>query len=150
KRAVGANTGWVMFTDAGATPSLIGAAGAPVIGLGQVGPFNALETVAGSDGANFGSIAIGPSGQVLVNYETHSSPGNEGPETSFVNLDPDGLGWAGFGAQVTVNATNVGGNFSVPPQPGPFGTGGRTIDAESKLAWDRSGGPHNGRVYIEW
>jgi hypothetical protein len=150
KLAVGANTVWVMFTDQGPTPSVIRAAGAQVTGLGKVGTFSALETVPGSDGGNFGSIAIGPSGQVMVNFETNTSSGGGGPENIMFSLDPDGLGPAGFSQAAIVNATNVGGNFSVPPQPGPFGTGGRTIDAESKLAWDRSGGPHNGRVYIEW
>jgi hypothetical protein len=71
-----------------------------------------------------------------------------GPATVVVNTDPDGLGPAGFGPAVTASATNVGAVFPVTPQPGPFRQGGRTTDAEPKVAWDRSGGPHNGRVYL--
>ena len=60
----------------------------------------------------------------------------------FVNVDPDGLGPAGFGDRVFVAATHVGGFDFIPPQPD------RSVDAEPGLAWDRTGGPHNGRVYL--
>jgi hypothetical protein len=59
----------------------------------------------------------------------------------FVNVDPDGLGPAGFGDRVFVAQTHVGGFDFIAPQPD------RSVDAEVGLAWDRSGGPHNGRVY---
>src|SRR5262249_8078752 len=65
-----------------------------------------------------------------------------------VNVDADGLGAGGFGARVTAHSTNVGGTASVPPQPGPFNVGGRTIDAEANVAYDLSGGVHNGRGYM--
>jgi len=38
--------------------------------------------------------------------------------------------------------THVGGFDFIPPQPD------RSVDAEPGLAWDRTGGPHNGRVYL--
>ena len=60
----------------------------------------------------------------------------------FVNVDPDGLGPAGFGDRVFAAATHVGGFDFIPPQPD------RSVDAEPGLAWDRTGGPHNGRVYL--
>jgi hypothetical protein len=60
----------------------------------------------------------------------------------FVNVDPDGLGPAGFGDRVSVAGTHVGGFDFIPPQPD------RSVDAEPGLAWDRSGGPHNGRAYL--
>jgi hypothetical protein len=68
-----------------------------------------------------------------------------------VAVDPDGLGPQGFLPAVALPPgpfetapfnTNVGAFLSVPPQPT------RQIDAESNLAWDYSGGPHNGRVYM--
>src|SRR5947208_10916218 len=60
----------------------------------------------------------------------------------FVNVDPDGLGPAGFGDRVFVTATHVGGLDFIPPQPD------RSVDAEPGLAWDRTGGAHSGRVYL--
>lgn len=40
--------------------------------------------------------------------------------------------------------TRVGGFDYLPIQPD------RSFDAEANLAWDRSGGAHNGRVYAIW
>ena len=76
----------------------------------------------------------------MVNYQNNLS-GN-GPDTIRANLDPDGLGPSPFGGVFTITSTNVGGFSPIPAQPI------RTIDAEANLAWDRSGGPHNGRVYM--
>jgi len=57
-------------------------------------------------------------------------------------VDPDGLGPAGFGDRVLVTQTHVGGFDFIPAQPD------RSVDAEVGLAWDRTGGPHAGRVYL--
>ena len=38
----------------------------------------------------------------------------------------------------------MGGFDFIPAQPD------RSIDDEASLAWDRSGGAHNGRVYLVW
>jgi hypothetical protein len=139
--AVGANSVWVSFAN---DSNQIVAAGAPVTGLGVVGAFSALQVAPGTGGAgnfgDFGDIAVGPSGQVAVVYQNNFS-GN-GPDTIRFNLDPDGLGPMGFGAQSIVTTTNVGGFTPIPAQPN------RTIDAEGNLAWDVSGGPHNGRLYL--
>src|SRR5207247_6478517 len=59
-----------------------------------------------------------------------------------VSLAPDGLGPQGFEPPVNIALTNVGGFDYLPAQSG------RSIDAEVGLAWDRSGGPFAGRVYI--
>jgi len=56
--------------------------------------------------------------------------------------DPDGLGPAGCGKRIFVTATHVGGFDFIPAQPD------RSVDAEPGLAWDRTGGPHAGRVYL--
>lgn len=134
--ATGANSVWVTFEDG----SGIEAAGASVTGLGVTGAFGAKQLATGSAGGNFGDIAIGPAGQVLVTYQKPS--GGQGPGTIFVNLDADGLGAGGFGAQIAATTTNVGGFDFITPQPD------RSVDAEGNLAWDRTGGAHNGRVYL--
>jgi hypothetical protein len=136
--ATGANSVWVTFEQGGA----IQAAGASVTGLGVTGAFSTPQTATGSTGGNFGDIAIGPTGQVFVEYQKPS--GGQGPGTIFGNLDTDGLGAGGFGAQVTVTTTNVGGFDFIPVQPD------RSVDAEANLAWDRTGGTHNNRLYLAY
>lgn len=127
---------WVVFNAGGP----IFAAGAPVTGLGQVGAFQAGEVAPGTNNCTYGDIAIGPAGQVMQTCMLNST--GQGGGKVFVNLDPDGLGPVGFGDRIFVTATHVGGFDFIPPQPD------RSVDAEAGLAWDRTGGPHNGRVYI--
>ncbi len=138
---------WVSYEQ----DAVIKASGAAVNGLGLVGAFSAPETAPGSTNGDFGSVSIGPAGQVLVNYQDGLSGGAasvEGPGPISTNLDPDGLGPTGFNAAITAHSTNVGGEAAIPPQPGPFNVGGRTIDAEANLAYDATGGLHNGRIYM--
>ena len=130
--AAGQGEVWFDYTNSGRN-----AQGAAVTGLGVVGAFSAPQTMPGNPGT-FGDLAIGPGGQVLNVYQTQT--GN-GPSTIFANLNPTGVGGT-FGAQITVGTTNVGDFAFITPQPN------RSIDAEANLAWDRSGGPHNGRVYL--
>ena len=127
---------WVAFNAGG--PMV--AAGAPVTGLGEVGDFSGAQLAPGTNNCTYGDIAIGPEGQVMQVCMLNSS--GQGGGKVFVNLDPDGLGPAGFGDRIFVTATHVGGFDFIPPQPD------RSVDAEAGLAWDRSGGPHNGRVYL--
>src|SRR5512146_2688399 len=129
----GAGEVWVTFNAGGP----IFAAGAPVTGLGQVGEFNAGEVAPGTNNCTYGDIAIGPQGQVMTTCNLTES--GQGGGKVFVNLDPDGLGPAGFGGRIFVTQTHVGGFDFIPPQPD------RSVDAEAGLAWDRTGGPHNGR-----
>jgi fibronectin type 3 domain-containing protein len=133
---------WVTFKDftADAGAGAILASGAEVTGLGAVGVF-ADQLAPGSADGNFGDIAVGPNGEVLITYQDNIA--SEGPSVIWTHLDPDGLGTAsGFGAGVAVTTTNVGGFDVIPPQPG------RTVDAEAGLAWDRSSGPNRGRLYL--
>src|SRR2546427_3631513 len=116
------------------------ATGAPVTGLGQVGAFFAGEVVPGSNNCTYGDVAIGPAGQVMQVCTLTES--GQGGGKLFVNVDPDGLGPAGFGDRVFVTGTHVGGFDFIPAQPD------RSVDAEPGLAWDRTGGLHNGRVYL--
>jgi hypothetical protein len=136
--ATGANSVWVTFEDG----SGIEAAGASVTALGNTGAFSAKQLAPGSGSGNFGDIAVGPTGQVIVTYESPS--GGSGPATLYANLDADGLGAGGFAAQTTITSTNVGGFHAIPAQPN------RTVDAEGNFAWDRTGGPHNGRLYFAY
>lgn len=126
---------WVVFNAGG--PMF--ATGAPVSGLGQVGPFFAGEVVPGTNNCTYGDIAIGPSGQIMQACNLTES--GQGGGKIFANVDPDGLGPAGFGDRVLVAETHVGGFDFIPAQPD------RSVDAEVGLAWDRTGGAHNGRVY---
>jgi hypothetical protein len=118
----------------------MGAFGAKVDGLGEVGDFSTAEVVPGTNNCTYGDVAIGPDGEVM-NVCTLTESGQGGGKL-FVNVDPDGLGPAGFGSRVFVTDTHVGGFDFIAPQPD------RSVDAEPGLAWDRTGGPHNGRVYL--
>lgn len=132
----GENQVWVVFNAGGP----LVATGAAVTGLGRVGAFNPVEVVPGSNNCTYGDIAIGPQGQVMQVCSLTES--GQGGGKVFVNVDPDGLGPAGFGDRVFVAATHVGGYDFIPPQPD------RSVDAETGLAWDRTNGPHRGRVYL--
>ncbi len=131
----GHNEVWVVFNAGGP----IFATGAPVTGLGQVGQFFAGEVVPGTNNCTYGDVAIGPQGQVMNACNLTES--GQGGGKVFINVDPDGLGPAGFGGRILVAQTHVGGFDFIPAQPD------RSVDAEVGLAWDRSGSPHNGRVY---
>jgi hypothetical protein len=130
------NEVWVVFNAGGP----LVAAGASVNGLGQVDAFGPLEVAPGTNNCTYGDIAIGLSGQVMLACNLTES--GQGGGKIFVNVDPDGLGPAGFGDRNFVTETHVGGFDFIPAQPD------RSIDAEVGLAWDRTGGPHAGRVYM--
>ncbi len=126
---------WVTWRD---DSGGIAARGRPVTGLGTFGAWNAEQDI--SNVGNFGDIAIGPNGEVMVVYQNPT--GGQGPANMIVHTDADGLGAGAFGAGVTVASTNVGGFDFLPAQPK------RSVDAETGLAWDRSGGANDGRVYL--
>jgi len=112
---------------------------AEVTGLGQVGQFQPVQVSPVSHGGNYGDVVIGPQGQIGVAYQIPQSTEHKG-RVRF-DLDPDGMGPQPFLPPVNLALTNVGGFDYIPPQSG------RSVDAEVGLAWDRSGGPHDGRVY---
>ncbi len=127
---------WLVYNGGGP----MNATGAPVTGLGEVGDFIPAEVIPGTNNCTYGDIAVGPGGKVM-NICTLTESGQGGGKL-FVNVDPDGLGPAGFGDRVLVAETHVGGFDFIPPQPD------RSVDAEPGLAWDRTTGPHRGRVYV--
>jgi hypothetical protein len=139
--AVGANSVWVSYATS--PGKQIHAFGAPVTGLGQYGSFSTPEDVPNPGGnGDYGDTAVGPSGQVMVTYQKDES--GKGGTNVFTAVDGDGLGPAGFNAPVLVAHSRIGGFDPIPAQPD------RTIDVEANLAWDRSGGTHQGRVYLVW
>jgi hypothetical protein len=139
--AVGSNSVWVSYSDF--PGAIIKAFGAPVTGLGQFGSFSTPERVPTSGGSgDYGDTAVGPNGQVMVTYQDRT--GGQAESHVYTAVDPDGLGSFGFGAPRVLAHSHVGGFDYIPAQPD------RSIDAEANLAWDRSGGVHNGRVYAIW
>ena len=140
KVATGAGAVWISVSDFDAADMI--AAGAPVTGRGQVGAWVPTQALPGSAVGDFGGMAIGPGGQVYVVYQNAGS--GAGPDIIRGNLKADGLGPGSWGAVSVVTPTNVGGFFPIPAQPN------RTIDAEAHLSWDRSDGPHRGRLYLSY
>jgi hypothetical protein len=126
---------WVTWRD---DSGGVSARGRTVTGALTFGAWGAEQDV--STTGNFGDVAIGPTGAVMVAWESPS--GDEGPATIFTATDADGTGAGGFGAAVTATATNVGGFDFLPAQPK------RSVDAEPGLAWDRTGGAFNDRAYL--
>jgi hypothetical protein len=139
--AVGPNSIWVSYTS---VPSgEVQAFGASVSGLGSFGVFTQPETVPTQNGqGDYGDTAVGPNGQLVITYQDKTG-GQEGARI-YTALDPDGLGPAGFDVPRFVVHTSVGGFDYIPAQPD------RSVDAEANLAWDRTGGVHNGRLYMIW
>jgi hypothetical protein len=138
--AVGANAVWVSYNDSN---NMVAASGAAITGLGAIGAFSSPVELPGSSTGNFGSVAIGPTGQVLINYQNDTT--TIGPDKIMGNLNPTGLGGT-FGNSFLISNVNIGSNnTSLPAVSNNLG-----IDSEAKLAYDRSGGVHNGRVYITY
>jgi hypothetical protein len=132
------NQVWVTFTG-----NTIVAQGASVTGLGQVGSFGPPEAPSsGHKTGDYGDVAIGPDGQVLIAYQDPT--GGEGPAKVYAAVDPDGIGSQPMGPATQVLASNVGGFDYIPAQAG------RSVDIETKLEYDRTGGTHNGRLYVLW
>lgn len=140
---------WVSYASTAAAAGLpphIDTQAAVVVGFGIVGPFKNPVAVPGSElvRANFGDIAIGPRGEAVVTYQ--AAVGNAaGPAIIFSNIDPDGLGPAGWSARRFVTSTNVGFARIIPGTSNSLG-----IDPEPNLAFDQSKGRFRGRLYITY
>lgn len=123
---------WVTYWTQGG----IAVSGAGVSGVGAVAPFHSWQPNQPAS-VNFGDIAVGPNGEVMVTYGPNSGSGK-----IYTNVKPDGLGPNPFSIFVAAATVNIGGFTTIPAQPN-WG-----IDPEAGLAWDRSHGPHQGRVYL--
>jgi hypothetical protein len=133
--AAGHGSVWVTYNQGGVNL----AQGASDTGPGVIGTFGVAEAMPGANGGAFGDLTVGPQGQVVAAFGNRAGAG---PVT--LSVDPDGLGPLGFQGAVTVTTTNVGGFDYIPAAPN-WG-----VDAEAHLAWDQSGGPHNGRLYLAY
>jgi hypothetical protein len=125
---------WVTYWSQGG----VWVSSAGVAGAGTVGTFTSQPLPSQPVSVNFGDISVGPNGEAMVTY----GPNTGSSGTIYVNTDPDGLGPAPFGSYVSVVPVNIGGFTGIPAQPN-WG-----IDPEAGLAFDRSNGPHRGRVYL--
>ncbi len=131
--AAGNGSVWVTYNRGGVNTVV----GASVTGLGVIGTFGSPEAVPDANVSSFGDISVGPQGQVMVAFGPNGSTGGV-----VVSVDPDGLGPLGFTAATEVAPTNVPGFDRIPAAPN-WG-----VDSEAHLAWDQSGGTHDGRVYL--
>src|SRR6266581_2349807 len=139
--SAGPNSVWVSYTSFPST--VVQAFGASVSGLGQFGSFSAPESVPTSSGrGDYGDTSVGPNGQVMVTYQDQTN--GQGGSHIYTAVDANGLQQGGFSDPRLLAHSAVGGFDFIPAQPD------RSVDAEANLAWDRSGGPHNGRVYVIW
>lgn len=111
--------------------------GAGVSGPGAIGAFQNFQP-AQPAGVNFGDIAVGPKGEVMIAY----GPNSGSSETVYTDLKGDGLGPGPFAGFRPVAAVHLGGFTPIPAQP-DWG-----IDSEAGLAWDRSAGAYQSRVYL--
>ena len=135
---VGNGSVWVAFQNRNA--HTIGVFGMRVDGLGaeNIG-LSVSQQVPGSGRA--ADIEVGPDGQVIVIWE---APPVDGVREIFSYVDQDGLGdiYGLFPVPTLVASSHVGANGTLPAIPG-----GKTA-VEANVAWDRSGGANQGRIYV--
>ncbi|MEI6233958.1 MAG: PKD domain-containing protein [Planctomycetota bacterium] len=126
---------WVGYYDG--TNGSIFVSGAPILSLGPVLPlaFTNPLGVTGTDVSVVGDLAVDPDGQVVISFQK--------ADQIFTSVDQDGLGTqANFSNPNLVNFTNVLDGNTYPAQAA-IG-----INASPGLAFDRSGGLFNYRLYI--
>ena len=115
--------------------------GATVTGLGTMGAFSAAATVSDVAGGNYAVPTVGPNGELVVTWTRPS--GGEGPVSIFVDRDLDGLAnGLAFGGDITATTSNAGGFDFIPATPD------RSAFSSPYVAYDRSGGTFDGRMYL--
>jgi hypothetical protein len=129
---------WLSFTDY--TSRRVMVTGLPASDLGQWGTWSKPVAVSDQYGT-YSCPAVGPNGELAVAWEQNEF--GEGPTPLLYDVDLSGTG-RGFGTDQVLTTTNVGGWDYIPAQSD------RSIDPEIKLAFDRSGGPANGRLYVAY
>ncbi len=134
---VGQQSAWITYFS---STGLFARGTTSTTGLGAIGAFGAALAIPGSSSGNFGDVAIGPNGQVVVGFQTPTAGG--GPSTIRTALNLTGSSAGAFSLAAATVPTNVGGFRSIPAQPS------RTVDAELGLAYDNSTGPRRGRLYM--
>ena len=91
---------------------------------------------------DFGDIAIGPHGQVMVVYQGNLD--TRCCSRIHTAVDPDGLGPRGFAAPRLLAPSDVGSHYTIPAQPT------RGVYNGPRLAWYNGPGRYHGRVYVVW
>jgi subtilisin-like proprotein convertase family protein len=139
----GLGTVWVTYKDFTLAGTPVVVVSAVVTNLGIVSAFSTGQSIPGTTKGNFGDIAVGPGGQVLLAYQDTTL--DEGPSTIYVSLDPDGRGPAPFGTPVAVATVGVGSFDLIPATPD------RGIYANPTFAWDNNpASPFFSRVYMSY
>jgi len=112
--------------------------GAAVTGLNQTGTFTTPVAVSGAINAVFSDLSVGPSGQVICAFSEKFSPSK-----IWRCVDLDGLGSVSiFSAPALHKTTQMDWETQIPAQDH------RKIEVGIAVAYDRSGGANNGRVYL--
>jgi hypothetical protein len=131
---------WITAYDLGSQDIIV--SGAPVTGLGQVAWSSSPTHVANSSYYSWGDIAVGPNGQVAVIFQEAGS-NLTGPTDVRISVNPYGLAQISQFAPAWKVLTSQMGCLQKPNA-----TPNRGCDVEPGLAWDRTGGPHSGRLYM--
>jgi uncharacterized repeat protein (TIGR01451 family) len=133
---------WVTYKDQSLVASPVVAQGMQVTGLGAFGAFTGEENVSGTlANCGFPDIAVGPSNEVLVAFQTNvASPGLG---AVYVNVNLAGLSSNGFGAPVLASANTIGGDTRIAAQP-DYG-----INSAVSLAYNGdTNSAYYGRAYL--
>jgi hypothetical protein len=153
---------WVSYANRDTGRIMV--AGAEILGKGRVNSFTAPSelresaTTTGRASPNFGSIAVGPTGKVMVIWQDDASVDSTAKTdigaNILVSVDDDGLGPHPFappsqnfdsGLESLAITTAFGNRGSVPATSQEHG-----VDAEANLAFDTSFGPNRGRAFIAY
>ena len=128
---------WISFTDYNSRRVMV--SGGTSSGLGKFSGWSAPTTASQSFGT-FSSVAIGPKGELVVSWQS-TDTGAVVPNQLMINSDSTGTGLH-FSADQLMANTNVGAWDYIPAQAT------RSVDAEARIAFDRSGDATNGRLYL--
>jgi Ca2+-binding RTX toxin-like protein len=93
------------------------------------------------------ALTVSPAWHIVPSDLTPTTIGQfriMGSSTIYANLDADGLASMHFGSSHEVTTTQVAPRQELPAQAL------RGVSAQANLAWDRSGGIYNGRVYLSY
>ncbi|MFN0056389.1 MAG: beta strand repeat-containing protein, partial [Planctomycetales bacterium] len=109
------------------------------------GVFSAVAAITGSANGRNPVIALGPTGQAFVSFQVNGAT----TASILTSLDADGLGAGAFSAASSLMTVNLRTDlFLQNSTPVPLAPGLGLVDPGVGLAWDRSGGPNDGRLYM--
>jgi hypothetical protein len=120
------------------------ATGTAVTDLGAVSSqWAAVAQLPNSHDYDFGSVAIGPGGQVAIAFGQDTAGSVNGPSITEISVNPNGLSQNSFTTSVVMN-NQMGWAERLPACPD------RGAGVQPWLAWDRSGGAYHGRLYMSY